>query len=228
MSVAIMQPYFFPYLPYWQLINSVDTFVIYDDVSFRKKSYITRNNILLNNTPYQINLELVKASQNKLIKDIIIYKKPEKLLKTIYHAYSKEKYFKAVYELIEHAIMQEEKRLNLFLGNIIKLICDYLKIKKSILYSSSIQKNNNLKGQDKIIDIVNILNKRVYINAIGGQDLYGFEFFKKHNITLKFIKSNQHSKNLSIIDLMMLNSIDAIQNYLLQFTLISEQSICKI
>ncbi len=72
MKVAVMQPYFFAYSGYWQLINAVDVFVIYDDVNFIKKGYINRNNILLNNKPYRITLELLGASQNKLINEIYV------------------------------------------------------------------------------------------------------------------------------------------------------------
>ena len=48
MKTAIMQPYIFPYLGYFQLVNCVDTFVFYDDVNFIKRGWINRNKILIN------------------------------------------------------------------------------------------------------------------------------------------------------------------------------------
>lgn len=70
MKVAIMQPYFFPYIGYWQLINAVDKFVIYDDVNYINRGWVNRNNILLNGKVQRINLQMVGASQNKLINQI--------------------------------------------------------------------------------------------------------------------------------------------------------------
>ena len=70
MKVAIMQPYFFPYIGYWKLINAVDIFVIYDDVNFIKGGYINRNNILNNGNSQLITLELIGSSQNKRINEI--------------------------------------------------------------------------------------------------------------------------------------------------------------
>ena len=90
MKVGIMQPYFFPYIGYWQLINAVDKFVIYDDVNFIKGGWINRNKILVNGQARYINLQMHKASQNKLINEIEVlgnkvYNK--KLLKNIESSY---------------------------------------------------------------------------------------------------------------------------------------------
>ena len=83
MTLAIMQPYLFSYIGYWQLINAVDTFVIFDDVNFIKKGYINRNSILVGGKSQQITLELIGASQNKLINEIKVGNNSQKLLKTI-------------------------------------------------------------------------------------------------------------------------------------------------
>ena len=83
MTVAIMQPYLFPYIGYWQLIHAVDTFVIFDDVNYIKKGYINRNNILVNGQKQTFTLELMSASQNKLINDIDIGNNIEKVMESI-------------------------------------------------------------------------------------------------------------------------------------------------
>ena len=88
MIVAIMQPYFIPYIGYWQLINMVNTFVIYDDVNFTKGGFVNRNNILHNNTSQLVTLQLIGASQNKKINEISVGNNSKKILKKIKHNYS--------------------------------------------------------------------------------------------------------------------------------------------
>ena len=72
MKVAIMQPYFFPYLGYFQLIESADNFIFYDDVNFKKKGWVNRNNILVNNEKKLLTVPLQKASQNKMINEVLL------------------------------------------------------------------------------------------------------------------------------------------------------------
>lgn len=223
MKLAIMQPYFMPYIGYFQLINAVDKFVIYDDVQFIKGGWINRNYLLLNDEKFMFNLILNGASANKLINEITVQVNQNKLIKTIYYSYNKAPYFKTVISLIENILNYEDKNLAKFIGNSIINICDYLKIHTAILYSSMLSKNNELKAQDKVISICKLLNADTYINAIGGQELYDKETFNRDNIQLKFIKSNLSSykqfKNefvpwLSIIDVMMFNSVDEINEML--------------
>ena len=61
-SIALMQPYFFPYLGYFQLINHVDEFILYDDVQYMKGGWINRNRILENGKPVYITLPVEKGS----------------------------------------------------------------------------------------------------------------------------------------------------------------------
>lgn len=229
MTLGIMQPYFFPYIGYWQLIHAVDTFVIYDDVNFIKKGYINKNYILVEGQSKAFTLELLKASSNKQINEIYIGNNQVKLLKTIKQYYSKAPYFKDVYPLIEDMFNYEEKNLAKFLGFLIKTISKYLNITTDIIYSSSIDKDNTLKGQTKIFHIAKKLNATSYINAIGGQDLYSNEDFKEENIKLNFLETkaeiynqykNEFVANLSIVDIMMFNSVDVIKEMLNKYELI--------
>jgi hypothetical protein len=215
MKLAVMQPYFFPYLGYWQLINAVDKFVIFDDVNFIKKGYINRNNILVDGKANRVTLQLVKASQNKLINAIEIGDNRQELLKTISHAYKKAPYFSEVYPLLENIFLNTDPNLARYLGNSLQTISKYLDLKTSFIFSSDINKNNDLKGKDKILDICKALNADHYINAIGGKELYDKEFFLRDNIMLSFIKTHMFQyrqfndefiPNLSIIDVMMFNS----------------------
>lgn len=218
MKLGIMQPYFFPYIGYWQLINATDKYVIYDDVNFIKGGWINRNRILMNGQGKMINLQMHGASSNKLINEIEVSgdaKHNKKLLKTIESCYKKAPYFSKALPVIENIIAQEEKNMARFLEYSIRQICKYLLIDTDLYVSSSINKNNDLKSQDKIIEICNILGADEYFNAIGGQELYSYEDFAYHGIKLKFLKTGkveyqqfnkQFVPNLSIIDVMMFNS----------------------
>lgn len=232
MKLAIMQPYFFPYIGYWQLMNAVDKYVIYDDVNFIKRGWINRNRILINGEIRLINLCLHKSSQNKFINDIRLLTNPvynEKLLKTIEYSYKKAPYYKVAFPVIESIIMQNEEDLAKYLELSIRQICDYLSINTELIVSSSIDKNNDLKGQDKILEICNLLGADEYYNAIGGKELYSYEDFVSQGIKLRFLKTgeikykqfnNEFVSNLSIIDVMMFNSVEDINKMLNAYELL--------
>lgn len=232
MKIGIMQPYFFPYIGYWQLINAVDKYVIYDDVNFRKSSWINRNRILINGEARFINLKMKKASQNKLVNEIEIINDNsynEKLLKTIEICYKKAPYFNRVFPIIEEIINYPETNLAKSLEYSIRRICEYLSINTEIIVSSKIDKNNNSKAEDKIIEICRILDGNEYYNAIGGRSLYSYEKFLDNRIELKFLNTdlieykqfnNEFINNLSIIDVMMFNPREDIKNKLLSFKLL--------
>jgi len=229
MKLAVMQPYFFPYIGYWQLISAVDTFVIYDDVNYIKKGYINRNSIFVNNAGHLLVLELVGASQNKKINEIEIGGNTSKILKTIELSYKKAPYFEKVFQLIQEVLQNKEENLAQLLILSIKRICAYLDIQTNILLSSELKKNNDLKGQSKILNICELLNAKQYINAIGGQELYQKEAFSQQNIELRFIKNKSIAyqqfqspfrPNLSIIDVLMFNDKEQVKHYLTEFELI--------
>lgn len=232
MKIGIMQPYFFPYIGYWQLINAVDKYVICDDVNYIKNGWINRNNILINGEPRLINIQMHKASQNKLINEIEILDNDSannKLLRTIEHSYKKAPFYKDVFSLIVDIMNQKGKNLAKFLEFSIRQVCKYLSIDTKIVVSSHIEKNNKLKAQEKIIEICKILGADEYINAIGGQALYSYEDFAMHGIRLKFLETGEikYSQfndkfvpNLSVIDIMMFNPRDVIVDMLNNFTFV--------
>ena len=227
-----MQPYFFPYIGYWQLIHAVDKFVVYDDVNFIKKGWINRNNILLNKNAHLFTLPLSKASQNKLINEINLQEnltERQNILKTIYSAYTKAPYFYKIKDILETIIMYDELNLSLYLQNQLKIISDYLCINTEFLLSSELQNDKSLHSQDKILDICKFLNADEYINPIGGLELYDKNIFLQKGIQLYFIKTwdieykqfgNNFIPNLSIIDVMMFNSPEQIKKMLDNYELI--------
>lgn len=234
MKLAVMQPYFVPYIGYWQLLNAADQFVVYDDVNYIKRGWINRNRILEEGKPLYFNIPIRKASQNKRINQIEVNhdeKLKAKSLRTIELAYKKAPYFGQVYPLVEEILRSEEKVLSEYILHSLKVICKYLGIETRLLRSSDIPKDNGLKGQDKILEICSILGAEEYYNAIGGRDLYSFEAFRARNIRLGFIKTgdiryrqfgNEFCENLSILDIMMFNSVPEIREMLEQYTVITE------
>lgn len=226
MKVGIMQPYFFPYIGYWQLINAVDKFVIYDDVNYIKRGWINRNRILINGEPKYFNLPVMGASQNKLINQIMVNNDPRiinKNLRTIKVAYGKTQYFESAYPIIERILTCGEQTVSRYLAQSIKLLCEYLNITTELLMSSSLQKDSSLKGQKKIIDICKEIGASEYYNAIGGMRLYNRLDFDRSALLLRFLKTgNVHYKqfnnefwgNLSIIDVMMFCAKEEIREML--------------
>ena len=229
MTLGIMQPYFMPYIGYWQLLAAVDTYVIYDDVNYIKKGWINRNNILVNNDKQMFTIALNGASQNKLINEITIADDFTKLRKTIHMAYHKAPYYNDVMALLDKIFSYQSSNLADFIANSIELVCQYLDIQTKIIMSSDIEKDNSLKGQDKILEICKLLNADTYYNAIGGQELYDKSVFAKENIKLCFLKSdipeysqykNAFVPGLSILDVMMWNDVDEINSMLDKFELV--------
>lgn len=232
MRIGIMQPYFFPYIGYWQLINAVDKYIIYDDVNFIKGGWINRNYMLCNGTRLLINLRTHSAGSNQHINEMEVVDDclyNHKLLRIIKNTYSRAPYFGDVYPMIERIINQGDKNLAHYLEYSIRQVCDYISIDTEIILSSSIEKNNELRGQDKVIEIVKRNDGDQYINAIGGQVLYCYEDFAAQGITLNFLKTEEISykqfkndfiPNLSMIDVMMFNSKEEIKELLLEWELI--------
>ncbi|MDR3258494.1 MAG: WbqC family protein [Fusobacteriaceae bacterium] len=225
-----MQPYFLPYIGYFQLIKAVDKYIIYDDVQFIKGGWINRNRILLNGADFLFNLILLGASSNKLINEIWVAENQIKLLKTLELAYKKAPFFADIFPIIDSIINYENKNLAKFIGNSLIQIAEYLNFDTQFIYSSDIkEKNCLLKAQEKVINICYVLNASEYINAIGGMDLYDKRNFERNNIKLSFLKSspieyeqfeNQFIPNLSILDTLMFNSVDEIHAMLNNYELI--------
>jgi DNA-binding cell septation regulator SpoVG len=226
-KIAIMQPYFLPYLGYFQLMNAVDEFVIYDNIQFSKRGWIHRNRILENGKDIYVSLPIQKDSDylnvNERLISGIFEDQRKKILNKVKNNYSKAPYFEKVYPLLEEIVTYDNNNLFEFIYNSIKKIKDYLEILTPIVISSGVKIDHNLKGSLKVKAIVKARNGDVYINSIGGKELYSKENFLSEGIELKFLETNPYSysqfKNefipfLSVIDTMMFNSVNDIQELL--------------
>lgn len=222
MRLAVMQPYFLPYLGYFQLIGAVDLFIVYDNIKYTKKGWINRNRMLLNGTDKLFSLPLKKDSdfldivERKMSQDF----NPVKFLDQFKEAYTLAPYFLEVYPLLEQIVRYDDRNLFRFIYHSIVSICDHLGINTKIIVSSDIAIDHELKSQDKIIAFCRAVRADTYINPIGGIELYAKDKFEANGIDLKFIQSkpfeyaqfgNDFVPWLSIVDVMMFNPCDIIR-----------------
>ncbi len=229
MKLAIMQPYFFPYIGYFQLVNAVDKFVFYDDVNFITRGWINRNKIQLNQKEHLITVPVANASQNRLINEIRIYKNPGKLRKTISHAYKKAPYYTSVMPVIDQILDCQTTQISELAAFSVTKTCEYLGINTAFEFSSKkYGSSQSLTKEDRLIEICKLNNAGIYINPVGGVELYEKAVFAKHGIHLQFLKTNpvQYRQfgeafipNLSIIDVMMFNDKAELQHLLNSFSL---------
>lgn len=207
-----MQPYFFPYIGYYQLVFSAENFVFLDDANYIKQGYINRNSILLNCKVQNFSLPVSGISSFRKINEHAYIDNFSKFLKMIELAYKKSPFFDQAMPIIEEVSL--DKSLNVAEKNAksVMAVLSYLNCDRDFTYSSEIDIDRKKKGQERVIDICKKIGISKYRNSIGGKTIYDHNIFKSENIELKFIKSinDPYSQgtpefiaNLSIIDQLM-------------------------
>lgn len=233
MKVAMMQPYLFPYLGYFQLVNAVDVFIFADDVNFIKGGFVNRNKILFHNEEWYLTIPCLQ-SQNKYIKEIQIYKEtkgyPKNILRTIQQTYAKAPFFADVFPMLETIFHSEVESISTLAATSVELVSKYLEINVDFKFSSV--SFSHTKGQDRstrLISITKELGGDTYMNPIGGAKIYDKDFFESQGIKLDFLESeaitypqfkDNFIPNLSIIDVLMFNSIEDVNKLLTKYRLI--------
>lgn len=227
-TAAIMQPYFLPYIGYWQLINAVDKFGIYDNIKFTKKGWINRNHFLQNGKEEVFSLPLKKDSdhldinQRFLSDDFALSR--QKLLRRFESAYRKAPNYIEGIDIFSMCLLYNKTNLFEYLLHSIKQICAYLDIKTELIVSSTLNLDHSLKGQERVIATCEAMRATDYLNPIGGQVLYDAQTFARHGINLHFQKppscfytqfSREFIPNLSIIDLIMFNDRATVKRLLI-------------
>ncbi len=224
-STAIMQPYFIPYVGYFQLINYVDSFVILDDAKYTKKGWINRNFLTINGEKKLISIPLSKASDYKKINEREISKSysPEKVFDLITQNYSKSPNWVLAKDLIQEIIFFEERNLSNFIVNSIKIICNFLDISTPIYISSQIPNLTFKSKEEKILKICNFFESSRYVNPFGGINLYNKSDFYDKNMELNFMlfEPSESSKasipfleTISTLDLILKVDLDKLKNIL--------------
>lgn len=222
MKLAIMQPYFLPYIGYFQLIAAVDVFIVYDNIKYTKKGWINRNRMLQNGQDVMFSLPLKNDSDYLDVCQRVLSTEFSrvKLLNQFKGAYRHAPYFEQTFPLMEEIVCFDDANLFGYLRHSITKICAHLGLTTEIINSSDVAIDHTLKSQDKVLALCEAMDASVYVNAIGGMALYSKEIFQARGIDLKFIQSkpfeypqfdNVFVPWLSIIDVLMFNPLDALQ-----------------
>lgn len=236
MKVAIMQPYFLPHIGYFQLMSAVDRFIILDDVSYINGGWINRNRIPSQRGPKWLTLPLAKASQNRQIREIEIL--PDdgwkgKMEKTVASTYAHAPGIAEVLPLFLNWLAAASGNLSKFLYGSLRDTACFIGLSPEFVPTSSVYPKTGLKGADRILDICLREGATTYVNPPGGRELYDEAVFSKAGIDLKFLQSQPEFLNLkysgsegavlSILDLMMLNSAEALRNAATAYRLVSAE-----
>ncbi len=231
-SVAIMQPYIFPYIGYFHLIQASSVFIFYDDVNYITRGWINRNRIINYDRDLLFTVPVSKASRNKLIKEIVPAiddKWKNKFYKQMVHSYKKAPFFNDIIETIMSIFTTSHENITELSIASISTTFSYLGI--NFLHKKSSICSPETRGMEKasrLIEITKQLGCRHYINASGGEKLYSKKYFLDKGVNLLFVKSKpieyrQHTSTfipwLSIIDVLMFNKKQHIIDFLSNYTI---------
>ena len=223
MRLAIMQPYLFPYIGYFQLAASVDKFVFYDDVNFIKHGWINRNRLYLNGAVRYFTIPLSGASPFLKIRQIdvqpgALWKK--KMLESVRHSYSKAPYFKAANDLLQATLDSGESSIAAIARTSVRAVCAYAGLGTQFIESSAIYGNDELSGAQRVLDICQREQASDYFNPPGGRALYSEDDFSAAGVKLHFVDpclrayrqfGGEFQPGLSILDALMFNDARAVR-----------------
>ena len=223
MSVAIMQPYFLPYIGYFQLAAAVDKFVMYDNIEYVKKGRINRKRFLRNGNAEYFSVPLNKGSDYLHVNQRKISPTFDcrKMIAQMAGAYSKAPYYHDIIPTFKEIISFQSNDLFEYLHHSLQKLFLLLHIDVPIIVSSEVDIDHAIKGQEKLISICQNLQSASYLNSIGGIPIYKTDDFKSAGIALQFLKSNAFLypqfdnpfvPNLSIIDVLMFNDLELVRN----------------
>lgn len=233
MKAAIMQPYFLPYVGYFQLINCVDVFVVYDNIEYTKKGWINRNRMLRTGKDEYFTLPLKKDSdflhvnRRQLAETHVADN--AKLLNRLRETYRRAPFFEPGYGLAQEILGYADANLFNFVHHSLVKVCAYLDIRTPLVVSSALPVDHTLKAEDKVLEICTHLGAHTYINPIGGTELYSKTRFRDNGLELLFLKPGpvaypqfgaEFQPWLSVIDLIMFNAPGYIRGLLGEYTLI--------
>lgn len=231
-SIAIMQPYFLPYIGYWQLMASVEKFIVYDDVNYIKGGWVNRNRIVINGRPSYFTIPLVGASPNKKISELKICNKMpwrEKINMGFKNTYSRSAHFAEVMPVLASIIDCKEENLSNFLFEQLIVMRDALGVEAKMERASTSNVGAGLSGVQRVLSICHSKGAKTYVNLPGGRDLYSDYEFRRDGIELRFLQSQvreykqRHSDiffpSLSIVDVLFNCGLDMTRQALRDCTL---------
>jgi hypothetical protein len=222
--VAIMQPYFLPYIGYFQLIAACDIFVVYDNIKYTKKGWINRNRMLRNGGDAMFSLPLQGAPDHLDVDGRHLADTPERhrWLAQLKGAYGQAPHYRTTLPLLERIAAYGDDNLFRFLHHALLATCEHLGIATRIVVSSNVPADHGLKSQDRVLAICEALGARRYVNPIGGTELYSRDTFAEHGIALHFLRAqpldypqfaNAFVPWLSIVDVLMFNPLETVRGW---------------
>lgn len=231
-TLAVMQPYVFPYLGYFQLIQASDQFVFYDDVNFIKQGWINRNRILINRQPHTFTVPIQNISSFVAINQCWVYEFStfkRKFLKQVEQAYTNAPFFQVGMAYIHTVLSVEVLSISDLAIHSVQQFCKLMDMGKVFVKSSDFCADlKGLPKQDRLIAMTQRAGTGTYINPVGGQHLYDKAGFAKAGLSLKFLTSNlspyqqlrtsSFVSGLSIIDVLMHNDKPAIHRMLSEYS----------
>ena len=229
-----MQPYFLPYVGYWQLMAAVDCFVIYDTIKYTKKGWINRNRYLRNGAPELFTLPLKAGPDQAMVmeRELAADFRPESLLQALRQSYLRAPHWHELEPLMREILTNPQRNLFDYIYHSVVLIRSYLGLQNRLLIASAIACDPSLRSQARVIAICRALGATEYINNISGASLYDAADFRSHGLKLGFFTAEtpaypqdalEFQSHLSIIDLLANVSKDRIgSEYLTRFQISSE------
>ncbi|QHF02905.1 MULTISPECIES: WbqC family protein [Pseudomonas syringae group] len=223
-TVAMMQPYLFPYLGYFQLIAAADVFVLGDDLQYIRAGWVNRNRILSNGQVRLITFALKKdhfelpIMQRSLIDGFS--EEANRLINIIAQSYRRAPYFAQVMPLLERLIRYPQQNLALYAENSLRQLCAYLQIDTPILRGSDLAITDCIDKQDRVIQVAHAVSATSVLNPLGGMHLYDRDHFARNGLLLRFFTMHPLAypqldqpfvSDLSIIDVLMFNSVERVQ-----------------
>jgi hypothetical protein len=237
MRLAVMQPYFLPYIGYFQLMSAADKFVLLDDVNYINRGWINRNRIAVNEEPYWLTLPLAGASQNRLINEIEIVDDPmwkKKATRTVELSYRSADFANQVLPLFSDILKEARGLLSIFLFGQLRRVADHIGMDVEIVPTSTIYPKEDRTGQDRILDICRREGATSYVNLPGGRSLYDPQMFAEAGVELLFVAPNldtlalrhggREGPSLSILDLLMHNSAEKIREATQNVSFLTEEN----
>ena len=242
MKIAVMQPYLFPYVGYFQLIKEADMFIFHDNVQYIKGGWINRNRILLDQDDHLFTFSLKNDSSFKNINKRYFTddfaEQCNTFLRVLQTAYGNAPNFENTMHLVKKTLKimkpHESENIAFKISRSIKTLSEYLKLKTDFIFASDIGKNRENTPQERIINICKKLNANKYVNLPGGKKLYDYKTFLEQGIELSFLEPGvkpypQFSENfiprLSIIDVIMFNNHSNINDLLNDYTIMTQSQI---
>jgi hypothetical protein len=216
---AVMQPYFFPYLGYFQLMQAVDLFVFYDDAQYMKGGWVNRNRILVDGEPAWLTLPVRRASLSLPINQRHYLLDGEgigQIKQRLRASYAKAPAYDEICPLICNLLDYADSNVPAFNANLLTTLARKLGITCAFEMSSAIDKGAGLRGEAKVIDLCQRVGASHYVNAIGGMGLYDVDHFDAIGLRLSFLRTaapplqlDAGPQHLSIVHLLMINGFDA-------------------